>query len=172
MRREFITTIMMTRPKLLNPPLTILPLENGDRLNRAEFERRYTAMPEVKKAELIEGMVYMASPLRFRSHGKPHAHIMGWLATYEAATPGVELGDNATVRLDADNEPQPDALLRIDVGGRSQISDDDYVEGAPELIVEVAASSASYDLHEKLKVDSDLYDVKFCRGGFTNNNCP
>lgn len=143
---------MMTRPKLLNPPLTVQPLENGDRLGRAEFERRYTAMPEVKKAELIEGMVYMASPLRFRSHGKPHAHIMTWLGTYEAATPGVELGDNATVRLDADNEPQPDALLRIDVGGRSQISDDDYVEGAPELIVEVAASSASYDLHEKLKV--------------------
>ena len=78
---------MMTRPKLLNPPLTILPLENGDRLNRAEFERRYTAMPEVKKAELIEGMVYIASPLRFRSHGKPHAHIMTWLGTYEAATP-------------------------------------------------------------------------------------
>ncbi len=143
---------MMASPRLLNSPLTVLPLENGDRLSRAEFERRYSAMPQLKKAELIEGMVYMASPLRFRSHGKPHAHIMGWLAVYEAATPGVELGDNATVRLDADNEPQPDALLRIDVGGRSQISDDDYVEGAPELIVEIAASSASYDLHEKLRV--------------------
>lgn len=145
-------TIMMASPRLLNSPLTVLPLENGDRLSRAEFERRYSAMPQLKKAELIEGMVYMASPLRFRSHGKPHAHIMTWLGTYEAATPGVELGDNATVRLDADNEPQPDALLRIDAGGRSQISDDDYVEGAPELIVEIAASSASYDLHEKLRV--------------------
>jgi Uma2 family endonuclease len=142
----------MTSPKFLNPLLTILPLENGDRLSRAEFERRYNAMTEVKKAELIEGMVYMLSPLRFRSHGKPHAHIMTWLGIYEVATPGVELSNNATVRLDADNEPQPDALLRIDVGGRSQISDDDYVEGAPELIAEVAASSASYDLHEKLKV--------------------
>ena len=93
----------------------------------------------------------MASPLRFRSHGKPHAYIMGWLAMYDAATPGVELGDNATVRLDADNEPQPDALLRVEVGGLSRISEDDYVEGAPELIVEIAASSASLDLHEKLK---------------------
>jgi Uma2 family endonuclease len=143
---------MMANQKLVNPPLTVLPLENGDRLSRAEFERRYSAMSQVKKAELIEGIVYMASPLRFRSHGQPHARIIGWLAVYEAATPGVELGDNATVRLDADNEPQPDALLRIDVGGRSQISDDDYVEGAPELIVEVAASTASYDLHEKLRV--------------------
>jgi len=136
----------------LVPPLTIPPLENGDKLNRSEFERRYNAMPPVKKAELIEGIVYMASALRFRSHGKPHAYIMGWLAIYEAATPGIELGDNATVRLDADNEPQPDALLRIEFGGQSRISEDDYVEGSPELIVEVAASSAAIDLHEKLKV--------------------
>ncbi|WP_442923107.1 Uma2 family endonuclease [Microcoleus sp. A006_D1] len=142
----------MASPRLLNSLLSVLPLENGDRLSRAEFERRYSAMPEVKKAELIEGIVYIASPVRFRSHGEPHAHIIGWLGVYEAATPGVELGANATVRLDADNEPQPDALLRIDAGGRSHISDDDYVEGAPELIVEIAASSASYDLHEKLRV--------------------
>ena len=77
---------------------------------------------------------------------------MTWLGVYEAATPGVELGDNATVRLDADNDPQPDALLRIEVGGQSSISEDDYVEGAPELMAEIAASSASIDLHEKLKV--------------------
>ncbi|MCL1471823.1 Uma2 family endonuclease [Argonema antarcticum] len=134
------------------PPLTIPPLENGDKLTRAEFERRYEAMPEVKKAELIEGMVYMASPLRFESHAEPHAYIMGWLATYKAGTPGVRLGDNPTVRLDADNEPQPDALLRIEQGGRSRISDDDYVEGATELIVEIAASTASLDLHKKLTV--------------------
>lgn len=142
---------MITHHSAITPPLTIPPLENGDELNRTEFERRYDAMPQVKKAELIEGIVYMASPLRFKSHGKPHGYIIGWLATYDAATPGVELGDNATVRLDADNEPQPDALLRIEVGG-SRISEDDYVEGAPELIVEVAASSAAIDLHKKLKV--------------------
>src|SRR5581483_3423435 len=70
-----------------------------------------------------------------------------------ATTPGVDLADNTTVRLDFDNEPQPDALLRLEpgVGGRSSVSEDDYLEGAPELIVEVAASSASYDLHEKLR---------------------
>ena len=142
----------MTSQSITKPPLTIPPLENGDKLTRAEFERRYDAMPNLKKAELIEGVVYLASPLRFRSHGKPHAGIMTWLGTYEAATPGVEVGDNPTVRLDADNEPQPDALLRIENGGQSRISEDDYVEGAPELIVEIAASTASYDLHEKLKV--------------------
>ena len=94
----------------------------------------------------------LPSPLRAKSHGKPHAHIMTWLGTYEATTPGVESLDNATVRLDANNEPQPDALLRIEQGGQSSISEDDYVEGSPELIVEIAASSASMDLYDKLRV--------------------
>jgi Uma2 family endonuclease len=134
------------------PSLTILPLENGDKLTRKEFERRYHAMPNIKKAELIEGVVYVASPVRAKKHGKPHSQIMTWLGTYEVGTPGIEVLDNTTVQLDADNEPQPDALLRIEAGGRSRITEDDYVEGAPELIVEIAASSASYDLHEKLKV--------------------
>ena len=130
-----------------------IPLDSGDHLSRAEFERRYMAMPDLKKAELIEGVVYVASPVRIRQHANPHGKIITWLGVYEAATPGVMLGDNPTVRLDFDNEPQPDALLRIneDQGGQSQISDDDYIEGAPELIVEIAASSASYDLHDKLR---------------------
>ncbi len=142
----------MTYPGLITLLSALPPLESGDKLTRAKFEQRYAAMPQVKKAELIEGTVYMASPLRAKAHGKPHIHIMTWLGTYEAATPGVEALDNATVRLDANNEPQPDALLRIEQGGQSTISDDDYIEGAPELIVEIAASSASLDLHEKLNV--------------------
>lgn len=130
----------------------ILPLENGDRLSQIEFERRYAAMPKVKKAELIEGVVYMASPVRAKSHSLPHAAIMAWLSACWVATPGVSLLDNATVRLDPDNEPQPDALLRIESAGQSLISEDDYIEGAPELIVEIAASSASYDLYDKKRV--------------------
>ncbi|MDM3856375.1 MAG: Uma2 family endonuclease [Aphanizomenon gracile PMC649.10] len=136
----------------ISPILTIPPLENGDKLTRHEFERRYHAMPNLKKAELIEGVVYVASPLRIKSHGEPHAYIMTWLGVYKAATPGIGFADNATVLIDTDNEPQPGALLRIETGGQSRINKDDYVEGAPELIVEIAASSASYDLHEKLKV--------------------
>lgn len=128
------------------------PLESGDRLTRQEFERRYIASPQIREAELIEGVVYVASPVRATRHARPHGMIMAWLGIYWTATPGVDLHDNATVRLDADNEPQPDALLRIEkeVGGNSIISKDDYIEGAPELIVEVAASSASYDLNDKL----------------------
>ncbi|HEY9658226.1 MAG TPA: Uma2 family endonuclease [Allocoleopsis sp.] len=138
----------MTAERLAKIP----PLESGDRLSRVEFERRYHAMPHLKKAELIEGVVYVASPLRAQAHGNPHAHIITWLGVYESATPGVKCYDNPTVRLDGDNEPQPDAVLRLEQNGRSSISEDDYIEGSPELIVEVAASSASYDLHDKLRV--------------------
>ncbi|MBC6418043.1 MAG: Uma2 family endonuclease [Prochloron sp. SP5CPC1] len=126
-------------------------LENGDRLSRPEFERRYAAMAQHKKAELIEGVVYMASPLRFQSHAQPHANMIGWLWTYSMATFGVKLGIEPTLRLDLENEPQPDGVLLMDesVGGRSRITADDYIEGAPELVVEIAASSASYDFHDK-----------------------
>ncbi|MCA1991450.1 MAG: Uma2 family endonuclease [Coleofasciculus sp. S288] len=133
------------------PTLSIPPLENGDRLSRYEFERRYNAMPHRKKAELIEGVVYMPAALRFRSHGRPHALLLAWLSDYWLATPGVELGVEPTIRLDLDNEPQPDAVLLIDeqAGGQSSLSEDDYIEGAPELVAEIAASSASIDLHDK-----------------------
>jgi Uma2 family endonuclease len=130
------------------------PLENGDRLTRAEFERRYRAMPKHVKAELIEGVVYMASPVRITHHAKPHGRIMTWLGVYSASTEVVDFADNSTVRLDADNEPQPDAVLFVkeEFGGASYISLDDYLEGSPELVVEIASSTASYDTTEKKKV--------------------
>jgi hypothetical protein len=133
-------------------PERVPELRAGDRLTRAEFERRYEAMPHVKKAELIEGVVYMPSPVSYQEHGKQSYQVIGLLAFYESATPGVEGGDNTTVRLDLDNEPQPDAFLRIrpDLGGQSRDSGK-YVGGAPELIAEVAASSVSYDMHDKLR---------------------
>ena len=129
-------------------------LESGDRLTRCEFERRYAARPDIGKAELIEGVVYVASPARATSHGGPQAAVHVLLGTYAAFTPGTLHLDNATVRLDLDNELQPDAalLVKSESGGQSRISDDDYIEGAPELVVEVAASSASHDLHDKLNV--------------------
>jgi Uma2 family endonuclease len=129
----------------------IPPLENGDRLTRAEFERRYEAMPGLKKAELIEGEVYMPSPVRHGRHSHPHSWLVAWLVIYEMDTPGVEAGDNGSVRLDLDNEPQPDGYLIVlpEHHGQARISEDDYIEGAPELVAEVASSSASYDLGKK-----------------------
>lgn len=128
--------------------IPIPPLESGDRLTRTEFERRYEATPEKFKAELIEGVVYVASPVR-TFHGVPHADLVTWLGVYRTATPGVSAADNTTTRLDLDNEPQPDALLRIEVGGSSTIGEDGYIEGAPELVAEIATSSAAIDLGAK-----------------------
>ena len=137
-----------------NPAGNYPPLQSGDRLSRPEFERRYAADPHVKKAELIEGIVYVASPLRHEQHGKPHSRVITWLGVYQAMTSGVDLSDAPTVRLDLENEPQPDAVLFIeaDAGGQTRISGDGYIEGAPELIVEIAASSAAIDTGSKKQV--------------------
>jgi Uma2 family endonuclease len=123
-------------------------LQNGDRLTRDEFERRYAPMTWVKKAELIEGVVYIGSLVTTDDHGEPRAWLVGWLAAYAATRRETQIGDNATVRLDEKNEPQPDVFLRLRVGGTSA-KPGKYVEGAPELVVEVAASSVSIDLHAK-----------------------
>lgn len=133
---------------------SIPPLESGDRLTRPEFERRYAAAPHIKKAELIEGIVYVASPLRHEQHGKPHSRVMTWLGVYQAMTPGVDLSVEPTVRLDLDNEPQPDAVLFIEpaAGGQTRLSRDGYIEGSPELIVEIAASSVAIDTGSKKQV--------------------
>ncbi|MBI4602455.1 MAG: Uma2 family endonuclease [Planctomycetes bacterium] len=141
-------------PPVAKDPGRLPPLESGDRLTRDEFERRYDAMPHLKKAELVEGVVYMSSAVKHRGHSKPQGQIVWWLVSYEAATTGTDAGDNGSLRLDLDNMPQPDAFLRLEseCGGQSRLGDDGYVEGAPELVAEVAASSASYDLHAKLHV--------------------
>lgn len=139
---------------LLSQPIrrpTIPRLESGDRLSRDEFRRRYEAMPGVK-AELIEGIVHMASPVRWDGHGFETSLIVTWLTMYYGGTPGVFPADNATTRLNTNNEPQPDGLLFIHPrnGGQTKLVDG-YIEGAPELAVEVASSSVSIDVHAKLR---------------------
>ena len=137
----------------MTPSPHIPVLQAGDRLTRDEFERRYAAMPELKKAELIDGIVYMPSPVRYTPHGRPHAVLTTWLGVYSTATPGTKYATDATLRLDLDNEPQPDLVLRMDgKHGRSRIDAEQYLEGPPELVAEIAASSVSYDLHQKLHV--------------------
>jgi len=132
-----------------NPPA----LETGDQLTRDEFERRYTAMTDVKKAELIEGVVYMPSPVKFVQHAEQHAILLWWLASFRVFTPATRVGDNPTIRLDLDNDHQPDGVLFLDpaVGGQVRL-EDDYVTGAPDLVGEVASSSVSIDLGRKFHV--------------------
>src|SRR5262249_15851589 len=141
---EPVEPVPMGRVPLLHP---------GDKLTAEEFLRRYAAMPELKKAELIEGVVYMPSPVR-NSHAGSHFDLISWLGFYRVATPGVVGGDNGTLRLDLDNVPQPDAFLRIlqTHGGQARVDKDGYITGAPDWVGGVALSSVSMDLHGKLHV--------------------
>ena len=137
-------------------PEALPPLRDGDRLTRAEFERRFDAMPGLKKAELIHGVVYMPPPV-YSDHAEPHFNLIGWLAMYSAHTPGVVGSDNGSIRLEPESMPQPDAFLRIleSHGGRSRLSPDRYLEGGPELVAEVAVSSVAYDLKVKMPLYRD-----------------
>lgn len=133
----------------------IPPLESGDRLNHAEYVRRYAAMPSHVKAERIEGVVYMAAAaVSAGFHGQPHVDMTTWLGVYRMTTPGVAAADNSTIFLDLDNDPQPDLCLYTlpTHGGRIKIDEKGYIVGSPELIVEIAASSLSFDLGAKLQV--------------------
>ena len=119
-------------------------------MTREEFHRIYSQMPEDFKAELIGGIVYVASPVK-RPHSTTHVHLGGVLWTYEGHTPGVETGDNGTQILGEEDEPQADLYLRIlpEYGGQSQTTEEDYVGGAPELNAEISHSTRSLDLHGK-----------------------
>ncbi len=149
---------MQTQSQVIPTTLVAPPrkssLETGDHLTRHEFERRYDAIPDLKKAELIEGVVYMPSPVRFDQHGSPHADVMAWLGVYRAGTPGVRVGDNSSIRLDLDNEPQPDAVMIVEParGGAAKIDGDGYLAGGPELVAEIAASNVSIARNSKLRV--------------------
>ena len=129
------------------PPLLV----NGDRMKQQEFHRRYEAYPNKgAKFELVGGIVYMASPLRW-PHGNHHVKLGTALELYAASTPGVDVGDNATAILGEESEPQPDLAMRVfpEYGGQSEINADQYLQGAPELIAEIAHSTRAIAMNQK-----------------------
>jgi Uma2 family endonuclease len=142
-------------PSQPSRPKRIPPLQSGDRLTAEEFERRFDAMPGLKKAELIDGVVYMPPPVSDEFHGEPHFNVVVWLGRYRIATPGIAGSDNSTLRLDPKNRPQPDVALRVlpECGGQAPRDAGGYLVAGPEFVFEVAASSADQDLSAKL----DLY---------------
>jgi Uma2 family endonuclease len=142
-------TTLLEHPQVVCLAEEVLPLENGDRRDQPTFHRRYEAMPSHVRAELIGGLVYTASPVG-KVHARPKAKAIVWLDAYESVTPGVETYKNATVILGPDSEVQPDVCLLI-AGSLGQTQEvDDYISGAPELVVEIASSSQARDLHIKL----------------------
>jgi Uma2 family endonuclease len=123
-------------------------LENGDVMDAAEFRRRYEASKDLEHVELIEGVVYMPSPIKFRRHSRPQTLGLGWLLGYEDLHPDdVIVFSPGTVWLDDKNAPEPDLMLcRVTP---DLYTEDDYLGKVPELIMEIASSSRSRDLHQK-----------------------
>jgi len=136
-----------------------MPLENGEQLHSTAFLRRFEAMPEVKKAELVEGTVYMASPVRADLHAEPDGLIHGWLFNYALRHKNLKVYPNTTLLLDPENAVQPDVILcsAPAPGGRVWPNAKGYLCGAPEFVCEVAASTTSLDLHQKFRA--------YCRNG-------
>jgi len=131
--------------RTLSPSAVLL--QPGDRLTADDFLARYEQLPGIK-AQLIEGVVYMPSPLRAEDHGDLHAALMFWLTNYWLATPGVQPSIAATTRLSDTSVPEPDASLRILHGGQTQLQGG-YIIGPPELAIEIAASTLSIDRQAK-----------------------
>jgi Uma2 family endonuclease len=124
-------------------------LNHGDRMTREELHRRYLLRPDIHRAELIDGVVYVPSSPRGDEHGEPHGFVMHWLGHYRLGVPNLRCMDSTTLLLDGGVEVQPDAVLWRTEPGGPRLNDDGYVQGAPQLVVEVSASSASYDLNQK-----------------------
>ncbi len=141
---------MATASEVSNRKSSVITLDSGDRMNREEFHRVYSQMPEDFRAELVGGIVYVSSPIR-HPHGDFVALLGGAFFNYAGSTPGVRASVDVTIILGAESELQPDLHLRIlpEFGGRSKPTDEEYLVGAPELVAEVAYSSHSLDLHSK-----------------------
>jgi Uma2 family endonuclease len=128
------------------------PLLEGDSLTSDEFLRRWDAIPDLKHAELIDGIVYIPSPVRLK-HQEFQSFLNGWLNFYAIDTRGCRPGAEGTWLMGENQVPQPDIMLRIlpEYGGQSRV-EGLYPAGAPELIVEVAVSSRSRDFGAKKRL--------------------
>ena len=142
-----LTATVLASPKTFRQK--VRPLQNGDRLSLAEFKQLYAQHPEIRRAELIEGVVYVASPVYF-PHAQAQASAITWLGVYHSQTPKTKVTGEQSVELDADNEVQPDALLWLD--DDVVVTAEGLVVGSPSLVVEIAASTASYDLSVKKNI--------------------
>lgn len=145
---------LQNEPNLPGAPVRkfIPPLENGDLLHSCEFLRRYDRMPELKKAELVNGQVFMGHHVLASLHGAPHGMVSMLLGYFSAYTPGTTSYSRPTLVVDEGNVFQPDCVLCINNSGRTWANEDDLLCGAPELVFEVSVGSTSLDVLAKKQV--------------------
>ncbi|MBI2761360.1 MAG: Uma2 family endonuclease [Chloroflexi bacterium] len=134
------------------PPMLPM-LESGDRLTQTDFHRRYEARPDIHKAELIAGVVYIGGRVP-AAHGTAHAHLGGWFGVYAAGHRDVEVSIRPSLIISDDSEVQPDVVMFRTIGARTRMrhTPDGYLEGTPDLIAEIAMSDAAYDFYDKKEV--------------------
>jgi Uma2 family endonuclease len=151
---------MATAPEAARRTKNIPPLENGDHLDQKTFHERYEAMPENVRAELIGGVVFM-TPLQKRPRGRTQFQLLQWLGEYERVTPGTEGAVNPTTVIGPESEPQPDGCLLIlpECGGQAWFDENEYLNGAPEFVAEIASATESIDLKLK-KLDYEKAGVR------------
>ena len=136
------------------------PFEDGDVMDQPTFHALYLETPKGFRAELIEGVVQMPSPVQ-RRHAQPSRKVSQWLGAFADATEGTDAFNEITAILAKDSEPQPDHSLIVlpEAGGQTSVSSEDYVIGAPELALEVSNTSVLIDLHAKKQM-YDKYGVR------------
>ena len=138
-------------------------LRDGERIPPDEFRRRCGVLEAVGvdfRVEYVNGVVRMMPPPNFAGHTHPIRVMQGLLSAYTRQTPGVIDYTESGVTLPVEEtsaDVSPDLCLVVQPGRGGQMSVDDagYFVGPPELVVEVANSSLSYDLGEK----RDLYEA-------------
>jgi Uma2 family endonuclease len=151
--------VMPSAERRIRPVSKISTLHNGDSLDQKTFHKLYEQTPEGFHAQLIGGIVYVASPVHF-PHSNPDGLIQFWLWSYRKKTPGVGVINKTTTILGSTSEPEPDGgLFILPSHGGHCTTGGKTLKGAPELLIEIANSSAAIDLNQK-KRDYETYGVQ------------
>jgi hypothetical protein len=114
------------------------PLADGQLVSLEEFEQRFDATPDLKHAELLDGVAYLRHDGRAFA-GSCRAALIGWLGVYSASTRFLLPGAHGHVALDDRNELQPDAILAVrpEAGGTVVLDATGVVRSAPDFAADV-----------------------------------
>ncbi len=119
--------------------------------------RRYERLPEVKRAELLEGTVCVHPPLIYSlSHRRTLLTYL--LVRYQMLHPETETVGNTTWLIDGENVAQPDSSYRVKRGGSSWLDQEGFLRGVPEMVFEVTSDIHSRkDLYQRVRAQEFVH---------------